>query len=365
MPCSPRTARLLLRDGKAKIVDRKPFTIQLLFGCSGYIQDTSLGVDLGAKHVGIAVTSQDKVLVKGTVELRDDIKSLLETRKVYRRSRRSRNTRYRQARFENRRRTDSWLPPSIRTRVEHTFTWTDKFLGLLPNPTLHIEVGKFDVQKMMNPEIAGIEYQQGSAYGYHDTRYFVFARDKYTCQVCKKSKDKILCTHHIVYKSHGGSDAASNLITVCTDCHTSINHKEGGIFWRWMTERKRVPQYRETVFMNVIRTKVFSKYPEARIVYGSETTVRRKALGLDKTHYNDAIAIAGIEDVRNNSASVFVIRQFRKKKRSLHEATARPGRGQKNVESKRNQKNTKCSGPWSLNDKVEYAGKVGGVKYFV
>ena len=102
MPCCTRKARLLLKDKKAKIINYKPFTIQLLYGSTGYKQDITIGVDLGSKHIGIAIESQDNVLAKGEITLRDDIKSILETRKVYRRSRRNRKTRYREARFMNR-----------------------------------------------------------------------------------------------------------------------------------------------------------------------------------------------------------------------------------------------------------------------
>ena len=112
----------------------------------------------------------------------------------------------------------------------------------------------------MNPDIQGKEYQEGETFGYHDIRYFVFARDNYTCQVCKK-KNKILNTHHIIYRSHGGTDRASNLITVCTDCHTYENHQEGQILWKWMQEKKKTPQFKEPPFMNIIRKRVFTKYP--------------------------------------------------------------------------------------------------------
>src|SRR5690606_24669856 len=147
---------------------------------SGYKQSVDIGVDVGSKHLGLAITSEDKVLVKGEVEFRTDVSSLIETRKIYRRSRRNRKTRYRQARFLNRKRKDNWLPPSIENRIQHTFRWIDKMCVYLPNPVLHIEVGKFDVQKMIDPTIKGLDYQKGQAYGYHDVRYFVFARDGYT-----------------------------------------------------------------------------------------------------------------------------------------------------------------------------------------
>lgn len=365
MPCKPSKARKLLRDNKAKIVGHKPFTIQLLYGSSGYKQNIKLGIDLGAKHIGVAITTEDKVLAKGEIELRDDVSSLLETRKIYRRSRRDRKTRYREPRFLNRTKSKkkSWLPPSILSRINNSFMWIDKFTSLLPNPKVSIEVGKFDVAKMINPKIEGIDYQTGQTYGYHDIRYFVFARDNYTCQVCKK-KDKILQTHHIVYTSKGGSNRADNLITVCIDCHTSKNHKEGGILYDWMVKDKKVKSYKEAPFINTLRLRVFNKYPNASITYGSTTTPRRKELGLEKTHYNDAIAISGIEDIGSNTDNIFKIKQFRKKKRSLHEATARKGRKTQNTTQKRNSKNTKYQKGYYLNDKVRAFGKVGFISGF-
>lgn len=365
MPCSQRKARILLREKKAKIIQYKPFTIQLLYGSYGYKQPVSVGVDLGAKNIGIAITSEEHVLAKGEIQLRDDVKANLESKKIYRRSRRNRKTRYRKARFLNRiaNRKDGWLPPSIQSRIDNIFFWIDKYIRFLPNPNLNIEVGKFDVQKMINPTIQGTEYQRGQVFSYHDVRYFVFARDNYTCQVCKK-KNKILNTHHIVYRSHGGTDRADNLITVCTDCHTHENHQKGKIFWKWLQEGKKLPKYKETVFMNVIRKKVFVRYPQCHVTYGSITTPKRKEMGLEKSHYNDAIAISGISTIRSNPTKMFKFVQFRKKKRSLHEATARKGRKQKNVTSKRNEKNTKQVGNWCLNDQVRLFGQVGWISGF-
>lgn len=363
MPTTPQKARKLIKKNKAKIINYKPFTIQLLYATGETKQPVNIGIDLGAKHIGVAIQSENKVISKGEIELRDDIKSLMETRKIYRRSRRNRKTRYRKPRFDNRKRPDNWLPPSVQSRIDSTFMWIDKFMGLLPEPILNVEVGKFDVQKMMNPDVKGKGYQEGSSFGYYNTRYYVFARDKYTCQVCKK-KGKILQTHHIIYKSKGGTDRADNLITVCIDCHNHKNHQEGQIFYKWMINKKKTPSYKEAPFMNIIRKRVFEKYPNANITYGNITTVDRKALGLEKTHYNDAIAITGIKSIKENSDTVFKIKQFRKKKRSLHEATARKGRKEPNTTQKRNIKNTKYSNGFYLNDKVKVFGKVGFISGF-
>ena len=363
MPTTPQKARKLIKENKAKIINYEPFTIQLLYATGEAKQPTNIGIDLGAKHIGIAIQSENKVISKGEIELRDDVKSLLETRKTYRRSRRNRKTRYRKPRFDNRKRQDNWLPPSIQSRINNTFMWIDRFVELVPNPTLNIEVGKFDVQKMMNPDIKGKEYQDGSSCGYYNTRYYVFARDNYTCQVCKK-KGKILQTHHIIYKSKGGTDRANNLITVCTDCHNHKNHQEGEIFYKWMINKKKTPSYKEAPFMNIIRKRVFKKYPDANITYGNITTPKRKKLGLEKTHYNDALVISGIEEGFIDNVEIFRIKQFRKKKRSLHEATARKGRKEPNTTQKRNEKNTKESKGFYLNDKVKVFDKIGFISGF-
>ena len=364
MPCSQRKARLLLKEGKAKIIGYKPFTIQLLQATGETIQEVHFGVDTGAKHIGIAAISSNKVLAKGEIELRDDVHKNMMVRHQARRDRRNRKTRYRKDRFLNRKRKDGWLPPTVQSKLDATFMWIDRFDSLLPNPILHIEVGKFDTQKMINPDITNEEYQNGQCAGYYDVRYFVFARDNYTCQVCKR-KNKILNTHHIIYRTKGGTDRADNLITVCTDCHTSENHKVGGILYNWMIKHKKVKQYKEATFMNIVRKRTFAKYPKAIITYGSETSPYRKELGLEKTHYNDAIAITKIENIKENPNEWFYIKQFRKKKRSLHESIPTRGRRkEKNINAERKVKNVPSRNGWYMNDMVKFGNNIGWIYGF-
>jgi len=106
------------------------------------------------------------------------------------------------------------------------------------------------------------------------------------------------------------------------------------------------------------------KYPNAVITYGSKTTPKRKEMGLDKTHYNDAIVISGVCKINENSEEWLLIKQFRKKKRSLHEATARKGRKIPNRNQVRNSKNTPCYQGFFLNDKVSVLGKSGYITGF-
>ena len=131
-----------------------------------------------------------------------------------------------------------------------------------------------------------------------------------------------------------------------------------------MINKKKTPSYKEAPFMNIIRKRVFEKYPNANITYGSITTPKRKELGLEKTHYNDALVISGVEKGFVDNVGIFRIKQFRKKKRSLHEATARKGRKEPNTTQKRNSKNTKYSNGFYLNDKVKVFGKVGFISGF-
>ncbi|NCI20703.1 Paclitaxel/taxanoid biosynthesis susceptibility protein TS1 [Clostridium botulinum] len=377
MPCSERKARLLLKNNKAKIVDYKPFTIQLLYVTGETKQSISLGIDSGAKYIGIAITSENKVISKGTIELRTDVKELLASRKILRRSRRSRKTRYRKCKFKYKTtrkfsikegnfvkkkisfcssRKSRWLPPSIQSRVDNQIFWINKFSSLLPSPKITVEVGKFDTHKLIKPDIKGTEYQEGDAYGFYAVRYAVFARDNYTCQICKK-KGGILHTHHITQRKDGGSDRIENLVTVHEECHEKFHR---GDIKHKFTKPK---QYKETAFMNILRNQVFHML-NCNITYGNITTVDRKALDLEKAHYNDAVAISGIKTIKKDTNSIFYIKQFRKKKRSLHEATPRKGRKEPNKTQKRNSKNTKTSNGFYLNDKVRAFNKIGFISGF-
>lgn len=355
MPCTQRKARILVKEGKAKIVDYTPFTIQLTYATGEASQRTKVAGDTGSKYIGIAIISGCRIFLKGTIELRQDISKLLKTRREYRRGRRHRKTRYRQPRFSNRSRGDGWLPPSIQSRINSLVFWLEKFASLVPDPEIIIELGKFDIQAIMNPGISGKEYQEGNTYGFHNTRYYVFARDDYTCQICKK-KGKILQTHHIIQKKDGGSDRADNLATVCLECHKKFHNDE-------ISHKFRKPkQYKEGAFMNAIRNQVINRL-DCAVTYGSITKVKRQKLGLEKTHYNDAVAITGIQDIKEDTHP-FYLKQFRKKKRSLHEATARKGRKEPNREAKRNAKNTKHANGLFLNDKVSAFGKEGWITGF-
>lgn len=153
--------RVLLKENKAKVVRRCPFTIQLLYRSTNYTQEISLGVDAGSKHIGISATTKDKVLFEADVELRNDIVSLLSSRRQLRRSRRNRKLRYRKPRFNNRSRKVGWLAPSVQQKVNTHLVVIRKMHEIMPVSKIRVEVASFDIQKIKNPGIKGAEYQQG------------------------------------------------------------------------------------------------------------------------------------------------------------------------------------------------------------
>ncbi|MCL4496367.1 MAG: RNA-guided endonuclease IscB [Firmicutes bacterium] len=323
MPCSPRKARVLLKQNKAKVVNRTPFTIQLLYGSSGYKQEISLGVDAGTKHIGLSATTHNRVLYEAEVLLRTDIQDLFATRREFRRARRHRKTRYRQPRFDNRRRKGGWLPPSIQNKVDAHLKVIGQVAKILPITRITVEVAQFDTQLLKNPEISGVAYQQGAQMGFWNVREYVLYRDHHTCQWCQgKSGDKILNVHHRESRKTGG-DAPDNLVTLCETCHHKI-HREG------LEDRvqRKTASLRDATQMTVLRWFVYhgikAEYPQAKLTYGYITKNTRIQHKLEKSHMADARCISGHPDAAL-SEQTYLIKQVRGQNRQLHKATILKG----------------------------------------
>lgn len=323
MPCKPKKARMLLKQKKAKVVKRTPFTIQLLHGSSGYKQDISLGIDAGTKHIGLSATTEKKVLFEGEAQLRTDIQKLLATKREFRRARRNRKTRYRMSRFLNRKRDKGWLAPSVQHKVNSHIKLVGKVHDILPIKNITVEVAQFDTQKIKNPHIEGVEYQQGEQLGFWNVREYVFFRDKHTCQRCKgKKKDKILNVHHIESRQTGG-DSPSNLITLCKSCHTDI-HKRG----LEHTIKRSEKSLRDASQMTVMRWFIYNGlkeiYPHAKLTYGYITKNTRIKNNLEKSHMVDARCISG-NPLATESDTTYLYKHVRKNNRQLHKATISKG----------------------------------------
>lgn len=283
--------RKMLKEGKARVVCKMPFTIQLTYDSEEYLQPINLGIDAGPSHIGVSATIAKKEVYASQVELRTDIQELIATRRESRRARRNRKTRYRKARFNNRKRTEGWIAPSVRNKVDAHITAIRRAKRILPISHITIEVAQFDTQKIKNDAISGDEYQQGEQLGFWNVREYVLTRDGHKCQHCKgKSKDPILNVHHIESRKIGGN-APNNLITLCETCHKAY-HK-GAI----KLKIKRGTSLRDAALMNIMRWFVYNKAKElfgnVSLTYGYITKNTRIRNKVAKTHVADARCISG------------------------------------------------------------------------
>ena len=183
MPTTPRKARLLLKKGKAKVIRVKPFTIQLIFGSSGYKQDIILGVDSGYLNVGFSATTEKKELIVGEIKLLQGIKQRLFDRAIYIGIRRSR-LRHRKMRWSNRTKSKpkGWLAPSLQHKLDSHIRFIDSLYKILPITKCIVEVANFDIQKMKDDTTRGASYQQGDMMGFWNAREYVLHRDNHKCQ---------------------------------------------------------------------------------------------------------------------------------------------------------------------------------------
>jgi len=233
MPCHPARARELLRKGKAAVFRRYPFTIILKEQEGGDVQPVAFKVDPGSKQTGMALVGDFKrgkrVIWAAVLRHRGkQIKSALEDRRGSRHSRRNRKTRYRPARFSNRCKPDGWLPPSLQSRIENVWTWLCRLNRFSPIASISQELVRFDTQLMQNPEISGVEYQQGTLYGY-ELREYLLEKFNRQCAYCK-AKDVPMEIEHIIPKSRGGSNRVSNLTLACHACNQAKNNQTAAEF---------------------------------------------------------------------------------------------------------------------------------------
>lgn len=297
MPTSNYRARKLLTNGKAVIYKHNPFTIQLVTRSDGEKQPIECAIDTGYYHVGNSIKTKKHEIAAIEIRTLSDEKQRRDDRRMYRRQRRSR-LRYRKARFNNRRRKENWLAPSIEHRMEQNIAVLNKSIQVIPITDITMEMGQFDTQILKaieegRPLPQGVDYQRGERYGMNTLREAVFTRDGYTCQCCGKSiKDGvILRVHHIIYRNNGGTNRMSNLIAVCTKCHTSENHKPGGKLYGW---NSKIKSFKGATFMTSVRwilyRKVKTMYPgvNMHLTYGADTKGRRRERNISKSHVNDA-----------------------------------------------------------------------------
>lgn len=307
--------RKMLRDGLASIVSHTPFTIRLIYETTAFTQPVSLGVDAGSAHIGLSTTTESRELYSAEVQLRTDIVSLLSTRRETRRTRRSR-LRYRAPRFDNRRRKDGWLAPSVRQKAESHVKIVKDVCSFIPITSVTVEVAQFDTQWIKDPGITSTDYQHGPQLGFWNVREYVLYRDGHRCQCChSKSKDKVLNVHHVESRKTGG-DSPDNLVTLCETCHKAYH--AGTLKLKL---RRPSASLRDAAAMNVMRWAVYNRLKTGldipvHLTYGYVTKNIRIACGLEKTHFVDARCISGHPAARP-SDTVWRIRQLRRHNRKI------------------------------------------------
>jgi len=387
MPTTSRKARLLLKARIAKIVGRDPFTIQLLYGTRGYVQPVTLGIDAGYKHIGYSAVTENEELVGGELELLNGMSERITERSKYRRQRRNR-LRHRAPRFDNRKRKEGWLAPSIQHRLDSHLQLVERIKSRLPVSKIIVEVAKFDIQKINNPDIQGEQYQQGEQLGYKNLVAYIRHRDGYECQNpgCKnKSKEKTLQVHHIGFWKNppDRSNRPANLITLCDKCHTSTNHKKGKFLYGW---QPKVKSFKAEIFMSTVYRKLVELLG-AEQAFGYESDYIREELGINKSHHNDAFIIVGgttqqrvpslmLEQIRRNKRSMeqfydakyidkrtgnkesgsILFSGRRTRNKNLNGENLRIYRGQKVSKGQRRIKKQRY--PYNPNDYVQFEGKV-------
>ena len=365
-PLMPTTrhgkVRRLLNSHLAKVVKRCPFTIQLLYQSTKEIQPVSLGVDAGSKHIGMAATTEKKVVYQEELSPRNDVVKLLSLRRASRSSRRSRKTRYRKPKFNNRvhSKHKGWLAPSVEVKIQEHITAIKRICQILPISEIQVETAEFDFQRLKamkewKPLPVGTDYQLGEQYDFYNTRQYVLHRDGYTCQCCGTHDNNIkLHVHHIESRQTGG-DAPSNLITLCEHCHKALHKGKLEL----PKGKKRGKTYRDATFMGIMRKTLLERLRKEVDIpvsgtYGYITKYLREKTDLEKSHINDAICISKYPYAKPLD-TYYLTKMVRNHNRQIHKSNFSKGGIRKH-----NQAPYLIKG-FRLFDKVLYQGK----EYFI
>ena len=291
MPCKPAKARKLLRAGKAKVAERSPFTIKLLWDCEEHTQEVVLGIDKGSHVTGFSCVGKGQILLSGEIGHRLDVKEKMETRRTNRRNRRARKW-YRPARFLNRAssKRSGRLPPSIKTNIEEVIRIVRQIP--LPISSIVIEDVQVNIARLNNPTLKGSQYQDPTRLD-ENLRIACLMRDGYTCQHCGKQKVR-LQAHHIVFREQGGKDTLANLLCLCEHCHHQLH--EGKIVLKVTGVSGHLDQVAQRTMQgkSYLYATLGAQTPLSTL-FGYQTATLRKARDLPKAHDADALCLATYE----------------------------------------------------------------------
>jgi 5-methylcytosine-specific restriction endonuclease McrA len=333
MPCSEKRARKLLENKKAVIHKYTPFTIRLkneVEDCK--VEPLQIKIDPGSKETGIAVIQEkeDKLLLRyaGIVKHKITVADNLKHRSQMRRGRRNRNTRYRPARWANRKNSTKKgrFAPSMLSRVYSTLNLVRKMKSLAPIQIVSVEHVKFDMQKLANPEVSGVEYQHGKLFGYEVKEYLL---EKYgrKCAYCGAEKVP-LEIEHMIPKSKGGTDRIDNLAIACVKCNQEKSNMMPKEYIEYLSKQKgdkaktmianfekAIKDAKQTLkdaaSVNTTRwvlcNKLKEEFGDVELASGGRTKFNRHNQGLPKEHYFDAACVGLCDkhiDVKTQYATI-------------------------------------------------------------
>lgn len=297
-PCHPARARQLLKSGKAAVYRRYPFTIILKREVTDIgNQLLRLKIDPGSKTTGFAILNDKTGEVVWAMELQhrgQQIKKSLGKRRDIRRSRRNRKTRYRKPRFNNRKRKEGWLPPSLMSRVYNIQTWVARLRKYCPIKAISLELVRFDTQKIQNPEISGVEYQQGTLLGY-EVREYLLEKFGRKCAYCGKENIPDLQVEHIIPKSRNGSNRISNLTIACKKCNNKKGNQTAKEFGYPQVQAQAKKPLKDAAAINATRWEIYRRLQTTNLPIevgtGGCTKYNRIKRKLPKTHWLDAVCV--------------------------------------------------------------------------
>ncbi|GLV55827.1 hypothetical protein KDH_26710 [Dictyobacter sp. S3.2.2.5] len=302
-PVHPGHARLLLKQGRAAVWRRYPFTIVLKGGAPAQeAQPLRLKIDPGSKTTGLALVNDESGVVVFAAELvhrGQQITKDLTTRRGVRRGRRQRQTRYRPPRYRNRRREQGWLPPSLLSRIHNVVTWVKRLRRLASIQAISMELVRFDMQAMEHPDISGTQYQQGTLAGY-ETREYLLEKWQRKCAYCGK-EGVPLQVEHIVPRARGGSNRVSNLTLACEACNRKKGTLDLSVFLKKKPEvLKRIQAQakaplKDAAAVNATRLVLLERLKAVGLPIecgsGGRTKYNRVMRNLPKTHWLDAACV--------------------------------------------------------------------------
>ena len=306
--------RRWLKTGQARWFGNSRNTIQFVRPVTTNTQDLTLGVDAGF-HLGLSVVGNNREYY-ASESLRKSEKDRITSRRELRRTRRNR-LRYRQARFNNRRRKDGWLAPSIQHRLDFTIKEIKRLYMFLPITNLVVEVTPFDNQKLANPNIKPWQYTQGKMHGFKTIKDYLLARDNYRDALDgKQYPASQLRVHHLVQRKDGGSNQPDNLVLLSDVNHNQANHNNG-VLAKLRQNRQKTIDYRGAYFMSILATRLSNYFEHYTTTQGYLTANLRRKYGIEKSHLNDAFVIAGGTDVTLRTSNVYLRQKLRNNNRSL------------------------------------------------